>query len=746
MTSPRKAAYKILLFVVAFLIILIGIIIYSQVYSENNVKSLRQANENASATFEINNRLQELVYYTEAVEIAIKENCKNNATNAFSENNIKDSVRVINENIAFLKKQNQKNSNVDFNAVISLMERKNAAITEIFASKSANNLSKIESLLPQSQNDSLYSIVNTLQIKLENNLKATFEKTSSFSQSALNSSKILAILFILALAILGTLIIKKLLDQISFITKLGIEKERADKSAMVKEQFLANMSHEIRTPINAVVGFTGLLQKTLLDTDQKQFVDLIQHSGQNLLSVVNDILDISKIEAGMMRITKLPFNLKEVCNSIKMMFEHRLTDKKLAFHFDYDKNLPDTIIGDDERLKQVLINLLNNSIKFTKQGSISLKVSLVNSNTKNIEIKFDIEDTGIGIAEEKLATIFERFEQAENNTARQFGGTGLGLAIVEKIVKLQNGEVKIKSSLNVGTTFTVLLKYEIATADDFENIATLNLSKVENTKANFENYNILVAEDNKINQTLIKFILKQWQANFDIAENGNEVLAKMNEKEYDLILMDIQMPTMDGYQASKIIRSEMHLNIPIIAMTAHVMPTEKEKCISVGMNDYLSKPIEEKLLLEMLQKYLPIKNTNTDKYEKIIESKNDIDIKNKYIDIGYLQNIFTGNQEFIQEILEQFKTQFPQEMEQLSEGVRLKDKNLISKTTHHMKTTVTTLNPDTPIAKLLLSIDSNTSIGQWYNVQQDLEKMTGIETVLMKEINNALLTKNTFLN
>lgn len=745
MKNPRKSAYKILLFVVSFLIILIGIILYSQICSQKNVKSLRKANENATATFEINNRLQELVYYSEAVDIAIKE--KSKLASPFSQNNFKDTFAVITENIAFLKKQDLKNSNADYSSVISIIEGKHASITEIINAKPTYTVAKVEALLPEAKNDSLFSIVNALQIKLENNLKATFEETSSFSQSSLNSSKILAVLFILALAILGTLIIKKLLDQITFISKLGKEKERADKSAMVKEQFLANMSHEIRTPINAVVGFTGLLQKTLLDTDQKQFVDLIQHSGQNLLAVVNDILDISKIEAGMMRITKQPFNLKEVCNSIRMMFEHKIEDKKLELKFEYDNNIPHTIIGDDERLKQVLINLLNNAIKFTHKGFITLNVKLVQTNANNVKVQFAVTDTGIGIAGDKIATIFERFEQAENDTARQFGGTGLGLSIVEKIVSLQNGALKIESEINVGTTFMVTLDYTVATAADFESQTVIDLREAIKEKVNFGNYQILVAEDNKINQTLIKYILKQWNVKFDIAENGNEALSKMKGKLYDLILMDIQMPNMDGYQTSTVIRKKLHLNIPIIAMTAHVMPTEKQKCINVGMNDYLSKPIDEKLLLEMLQKYLPIKSELvTNKILEIEELQTLVTSKNKYVDIAYLQDIFAGNQDFIQEILEQFKTQFPQEMEQLSEGVRLKDRNLISKTTHHMKTTVTTLNPDTPIASLLLSIDNFTSTGQWFNVQQDFEKISGIETVLMSEINNALLPKGNSLN
>lgn len=745
MNNPKKAAYKILLFVVTFLIVFIGIIVYSQIYSQRNVRSLRKANENASATFEINNRLQELVYYSEAMDIAIKE--KSKTLVPFAKNSFADSLSIISESITFLKKQDQKNGTAEYKNVINLIEGKNNTITEIINAKPAYSYAKIETLLPDAQNDSLFSVVNLLEIKLENNLKATFEKTSNFSESALNSSKILAILFILALAILGTMIIKKLIEQVAFISKLGREKDRADKSAMVKEQFLANMSHEIRTPINAVVGFTGLLQKTLLDADQKQFVNLIEHSGQNLLAVVNDILDISKIEAGMMRITKHPFKLKEVCDSIKMMFEHKVADKNLVLKFVYDKKLPDTIIGDDERLKQVLINLLNNAIKFTQRGSVTLAVKLLKTNANDIKVQFAVTDTGIGIAEDKIATIFERFEQAENDTARQFGGTGLGLSIVEKIVSLQNGSVKIDSTIDVGTTFTVVLDYTVATSDYFKEQEMLAVAELEKEKVNFGGYQILVAEDNKINQTLIKYILKQWNVKFDIAENGNEVLSKMKDKIYDLILMDIQMPTMDGYQTSTIIRNELHLNIPIVAMTAHVMPTEKQKCINVGMNDYLSKPIDEKLLLQMLQRYLPVKvgNSSAEIAENTPQKKFDTP-ENKFVDINYLQNIFTGNEEFIQEILEQFKTQFPQEMVQLSEGVRLKDRNLISKTTHHMKTTVTTLNPDTPIAPLLTSIDNNTAIGQWFNVQQDLEKISGIETKLMSEINNALLTKSNSLN
>jgi signal transduction histidine kinase/CheY-like chemotaxis protein len=743
MRKPRKATFNTLLFVIAFLLLLIGIIIYTQFYTQRNIRALREANANANSTFEINNRLQELVYYVESAELYAREQHKN--PKAVSKQSIADTLAIINNHIAVLKKQNNNKSRriEELDDIVGLVNSKlgylNTFIKNDETSTPQNfTATQLDQLLAVSLNDSLYNKVLEIQQNLENNLKATFSETNDYSEKVLRLDTLLAIIFILALAILGTLIIKRLLDQLSLIYKLGKEKERADKSANVKEQFLANMSHEIRTPINAVVGFAGLLQKTRLDTDQQQFVNLIQNSGENLLSVVNDILDISKIEAGMMRITKNPFSINEVCTSLKLMFQHKVNEKNLKFVFDYDNDIPSTLIGDAERLNQVLINLLNNAIKFTEKGSVKLAVQMLQQTDKEVKIQFVIKDTGIGISKEKLATVFERFEQADNNTARQYGGTGLGLSIVEKIVDMQGGSISADSNVGEGSAFKVVLSYEYIA--ETKNAASVNLNPsivIGSTKKVFSNYKILVAEDNKTNQTLLKFMLQQWDLSYDLAENGQQVLDMLQKKPYDLVLMDIQMPLMDGYEAATRTRKDLSITIPIIAMTAHVMPTEKQKCIDAGMNDYISKPIDEIIFVALLEKYLPSSTIiESPPPSTTVESNKFI-----YIDVNSLNKLFSGNSGFIHELMYQFREQFPHELEALKLATIEKDKKAVLRWTHHMKTTISALSINVVLRDTLENIDKEIETENWISVNKELDILLTAEPILLKEIDTVLTTK-----
>ena len=741
MRKPRKATFNTLLFVITFLLVLIGIIIYTQYYSQKNIKALKEANEIASNTFEINNRLQELVYYVESAEIFAREHHK--APKTISKESIKDTLAIINKHLDVLKKQQQNKSLyvAELDDIITLVNSKLTSLNIFIKNDEENvpqnyNNKQIDQFLAVSINDSLYNKVLVVQQNLESDLKNTFIETNSYSEKVLKLDTLLAILFILALAILGTLIIKRLLDQLSLIYKIAEEKDRADSSAVVKEQFLANMSHEIRTPINAVVGFANLLQKTTLDTDQQQFVNLIQNSGENLLSVVNDILDISKIEAGMMRITNEPFNMFEVCHSLEMMFKHKVTEKNLRFNFEFDKKIPEKLIGDSERLNQVLINLLNNAIKFTESGSVKLSVNLLHVNEKQASVQFVVKDSGIGISKEKLETIFERFEQADNNTARQYGGTGLGLAIVEKIVKMQQGQVTVDSNIGSGTSFTVILNFDIVHNVLSNEDKIINRYNNKDVIKDFNKFKILVAEDNKTNQTLLKFILQQWNLPYDLAENGQQVLDKLKQDNYDLILMDIQMPIMDGYDASKKIRKELNVQVPIIAMTAHVLPTEKQKCIDAGMDDYISKPIDENIFLNMLEKYL----------SKVAKTKNEIvKLQNHneliYIDYNYLNKVFSGNVSFINEIMTQFKEQYPTELEELLSAVNNKDKSQVLKCTHHTRTTVTSLSANSPIKQMLENIENYATEDNWIMINEELNKLLATKTIVIHEIENVLLKK-----
>jgi CheY-like chemotaxis protein len=494
------------------------------------------------------------------------------------------------------------------------------------------------------------------------------------------------------------------------------------------------MSHEIRTPINAVVGFSNLLQKTPLQNEQKQFVDLIQKSGENLLSVVNDILDISKLEAGMMSITKNPFSIRDTCLSLEMMFYHKATEKNISFSCQIDESIPDTLVGDAERLNQVLINLINNAIKFTSEGEVNVKIEMKKKATDKVELVFSVKDTGIGIPANKQLTIFERFEQVDSDTSRQYGGTGLGLAIVKKIINLQGGDIVVKSEEGKGSDFIFNIIYNYI--ENPENLKVF--TDIQNQdEIKFNNIKALVAEDNVTNQTLLKFTLKQWNLDYDLAENGKHALALIKQNKYDIVLMDIQMPEMDGYEAARQIRKEVDSKIPIIAMTAHVLPSEREKCINSGMNDYISKPLKESEFLKLLKKYLPFSTAKTE--NTVVQNK----LKNeyRYIDLDYLNNIFPGNEKFINEIMYEFREQYPKEIRMLKFQVENENLEGVKGLAHHLKTTVSSLSIDTPLRIHLDKIEEFAKDEDWSKIQKEVDALVQKEDFVLKEVNTIITSR-----
>ena len=344
--------------------------------------------------------------------------------------------------------------------------------------------------------------------------------------------------------------------QVIIEAELKEAKSRADESAQIKEQFLANMSHEIRTPVNSVIGFTNLLQKTSLSEEQREFVRLIQSASENLLDIINEILDISKIEAGMLRIEKHPFSLRGLCNSIETMFAHRATDKRLSFLMKVRDDIPDTLNGDPIRLTQILVNLIANAIKFTSEGNIDIHIKMLTQSAESVRLLFAIRDTGIGIPEDKLTRIFERFEQGDTDTTRKYGGTGLGLAIVKKLVEIQDGEIRVNSEPGKGTEFQLEMEYELQSSEKTshstygDDIEALDTSLLQNIK-------ILVVEDNEMNQLLMKHTFQGWKMAFELAGDGKQAIDWLQREQFDLVLLDIQMPVMDGYATAQAIRKDL---------------------------------------------------------------------------------------------------------------------------------------------------------------------------------------------
>lgn len=507
-------------------------------------------------------------------------------------------------------------------------------------------------------------------------------------------------------------------------------KRQADESAAIKEQFLANMSHEIRTPINGVIGFTNLLQKTSLSEDQQQFVTLIQAASENLLTIINDILDISKIEAGMLRIEKNPFSLRGMCSSIETMFYHRLREKSLAFSIHIQDNIPDTLKGDAVRLTQILVNLISNAIKFTQEGGVNFTIRTTKKEEDKIRLLFSVKDTGIGIPAGKIDSIFERFQQGETDTTRKYGGTGLGLSIVKNLIELQEGKISVMSEVEKGTEFLFEIEYELISMDQK---AAMLSNGTHIDPATFRNARILVVEDNQMNQLLIKYTFKGWHLNYELAENGKEAIEWLKRESFSLVLLDIQMPVMDGYLAAQTIRNELKSNVPIIAMTAHAMPGEREKCLSYGMNDYISKPIIERELFRLLEKYLSKENGNV-----IASFKSNL----HYIDFAFLHDLVMGNSEFMKRVITQFIKQFPGEMDALKEAIEKKDKKTIAALAHHIQSTVSVLGKNTPFFQQLeklekLALDSASPAG----LSTEFTKLEGYKHSLLQETNLLLHTE-----
>ena len=318
------------------------------------------------------------------------------------------------------------------------------------------------------------------------------------------------------------------------------------------------------------------------------------------MSIVNDILDLSKIEAGMLRIEEAPFRVSDIISTVETMLSPRAEEKNLKLFVNLDADVPEIVFGDAVRLTQILVNLVSNSIKFTEDGGVYLRVTMLKKENNMAKLEFLVRDTGIGIPAEKQLTIFDRFEQAEAETTRRFGGTGLGLSIVKNLVELQKGTITLFSNPGHGSSFTVELTFKICDGERTVREIKKHVTISDNDKSRIR---ILIAEDNSMNQRLIRHLLKSRGYNFDLVFNGIQAIESLKKQSYDMVLMDIQMPEMDGYSATRQIREELKSTIPVIAMTAHAMSGEKEKCIKSGMNDYISKPIDEEILFDIIQKY-----------------------------------------------------------------------------------------------------------------------------------------------
>jgi PAS domain S-box-containing protein len=460
-------------------------------------------------------------------------------------------------------------------------------------------------------------------------------------------------------------------------------KEKAEKATRIaedavkaKQQFLSNMSHEIRTPMNAIIGFTKVVLKTELTAKQKEYLQAIKISGDSLIVLINDILDLAKVDAGRMHFEKIPFKMAQSISAMLHLFEPKIQEKNLELVKEYDTKIPEVLMGDPVRLHQIILNLVSNAVKFTSKGKITVRVRLLSEDAEQTTVEFSVSDTGIGIPESKIDTIFENFQQASSGTSRLYGGTGLGLAIVKQLVEPQGGTIRVESKVDEGSTFSFTLSFQKTTEEAEPVIVFAELNE------EVKSIRVLVVEDIALNQLLMKTLLDDFGFERDIASNGRIAIERLESKSYDIILMDLQMPEMNGFEATEYIRKTMNSKIPIIALTADVTTVDLAKCKAVGMNDYLAKPVDERLLytkiINLVKKAPVVKETSA----PVIESSESKKIK--YTDLTYLAKRTKSDNKLMTEMISLYLEQTPPLITSMKQSFNNKDWETLKASVHKM--------------------------------------------------------------
>jgi PAS domain S-box-containing protein len=470
----------------------------------------------------------------------------------------------------------------------------------------------------------------------------------------------------------------------------------AEDAKKMQEQFLANMSHEIRTPLNGIQGMTNLLLETPLTEQQTEFAQIVRRSSNNLLVIVNDILDFSKIKAGKLSIEKIDFSLTDILDNVKGVFRHRVKKKGLELSIETDPSIPGLLRGDPYRLNQVLVNLVGNAIKFTEKGEVRVIVQQKAATAKGAIFHFSVTDTGIGISEENLPRIFDSFSQAGVDTARRYGGTGLGLAICQQLVRLQGGQISVASAPGKGSSFDFEIPYDVC--EDGRQFQK-SVPNIYDHAGLFNGRRFLVAEDNEVNQTLIEHVLRKAGGMVEIAVNGQEAIDKLRENpDFDVIIMDLQMPVLDGYAASRFIRGEMKLGIPIVAMTATALKGEQQRCLDAGMNEYMTKPFEFADLYRCIAVLLGKKQLPA-----VTTERADIRSKEAVLyDLSLLEEM--DDKEYLRDILVIFLTNTPLQLQEISEACVRKDFEKVYYLSHKLKGSAGMLR-SVPLQDLLSKIE-----------------------------------------
>ncbi|WP_310559230.1 PAS domain S-box protein [Flavobacterium sp.] len=500
----------------------------------------------------------------------------------------------------------------------------------------------------------------------------------------------------------------------------------AENAVKAKQQFLSNMSHEIRTPMNAIIGFTKVVLKTDLTDKQKEYVSAIKLSGDAMIVLINDILDLAKVDAGKMTFEHIPFKLSSSISAMLHVFETKIQEKNLELISEYDTNIPEVLIGDPVRLHQIILNLVSNAIKFTSKGKITVSVRLFDEDEASTTVEFAISDTGIGIDEIKMETIFDNFQQATSGTSRLYGGTGLGLAIVKQLVEPQGGTVCVKSKIDEGSTFSFTLKFLKTT------IGMPSEADAVDIEMDFKSIKVLVVEDMPLNILLMKTLLDDFGFERDIAENGQIAIEKLQEKQYDIVLMDLQMPVMNGFEATEYIRNTMKSKIPIIALTADVTTVDLAKCKSVGMNDYIAKPVDERELYNKIVSLVkkPIFHKGAPKDEEVMKTNQKEITEIKYTNLEYLHVRTKSNPKLMMEMISIYLQQTPPLLDSMRQSVVDKNWPLLAAAAHKIIPSFSIMGMSQDVENMARKIQEDAVAGQFNN--ETAQMVLKLETICRK--------------
>lgn len=669
--------YRVELSVVLFLALGLSISIFVHQLNLNGIEDLLRAINESSRNYDLNEKqVQELEITLAKIEEDLKAYIESGDSG--KRTTVRDSLNQVE---AYLIRINtylsrQSNEAILLKDMNRLFKQKTEWIEAITRRYMAGNREGARALFnnPWGQylTDNMVQISKEL-IKIQKyHLNQQLASHLKFVANARRAELISIIIVFVIVSISSLTLLSETAQRLKLQVRLSSAKEEAERSARIKEQFMANMSHEIRTPLNAIVGFTNLLKKTPLQERQQEYVDSIHYSGENLLAIVNDILDLSKMEAGMMNLETIPFSFNALIHNVKTLFQYRAEEKGIVLKVETTLDPQEQFIGDPTRLLQILVNLLNNAIKFTESGQVLLYATeaLKEKQTgRERWVRITVQDTGIGIPQNQLDKVFERFNQVNTASTRKYGGAGLGLTIVKRLIELLGGDIQIESKEGLGTTVILELPYRIA--QEAEQVPTSVMTEAgAPLKPDFNNVRVLVVEDNPMNRRILELVLEEWEIASDQAENGNQALEFLKDQVYDLVLMDIQMPELDGYQTTTAIRQQLNLKLPIIAMTAHVLPGEREKCLQSGMDEYLSKPLNFAALQQMLIRFLP---TATDQLQ---------------LDMHYLWEASQGEQAYLQQLAEVFLEHLPKELAALQLAFDRQDFSKVQTIAHSMRSTV----------------------------------------------------------